>query len=484
MNSFYYLSFVAVVYPIFHLTPQRWRWLLLLAASYVFYGFLKAPYLLAVLVMVTGISYACGLRIAAQQDEIIRRRWLRIGSFSCGFILVLLKCLPFLDLHGRSIPGLQSTFFPYVISIGVSYFTFQAISYLADIYFEVEEPEHHFGRYALYLAFFPKLLQGPIERAGQLIPQLKAGYQFCYDNMRRCLVLFALGLFKKVVVADRIALYADTVYSDVHSYTGLALLLGTYAYALQIYFDFSGYTDMARATGRMFGINLTENFNTPYLATSIADFWRRWHISFSRWILDYLFKPLQFGWRDWGQAGTAAALIVTFLISGLWHGVSWGFLCWGGLHGSYLALALYWRPYQRRLHKWLGIEGSAFLKCWQVFATFHMVSLAWVFFRANSLADARYVIGNALNLSGCYHRLAALGLREFVARDVMLLMPRHRFVADLMILGALYLLYRGRNIDFYARPAWFRWSAYYALLVAIMFLGAFNSSSKFIYIQF
>jgi len=183
------------------------------------------------------------------------------------------------------------------------------------------------------------------------------------------MLLFTWGLFKKVVVADRLALYADQVYNNVHDYTGLSLIIGTYAFALQIYFDFSAYTDMARGTGRMFSINLTENFNHPYLATSIADFWRRWHISFSRWILDYIFKPLQMEWRNWGQAGTALALIVTFLVCGIWHGATWGFIFWGLLHGIYMAASIYYRPYQKRLHKWLGVEKSTWLKWWQIFVT-------------------------------------------------------------------------------------------------------------------
>jgi len=162
---------------------------------------------------------------------------------------------------------------------------------------------------------------------------------------------------------------------------------------------------MALGTARLFNINLTQNFNSPYLATSVADFWRRWHISFSRWILDYIFKPLQMGWRNRGQTGTAAALVVTFLVSGIWHGASWGFVIWGLLHGIYLAVSTYYRPYQKRLYKWLGVEKKPWLKWWQVFVTFNLVSLAWVFFRANGVGDALYVIseffsGNQISPAG------------------------------------------------------------------------------------
>jgi alginate O-acetyltransferase complex protein AlgI len=389
-----YFLFLPVVYLVFYFSPDRWRWLVLLTASYGFYTSFKAPYLVAILLIVTGISYACGLRIAAHQDDAIRKRWLWIGSFACVVILALMKYLPFLESGANSIFGFNSSFSAPLISIGVSYFTFQAISYLADIYLEIEEPEHHFGRFALYMAFFPKLLQGPIERAGGLLPQLKQPYQFDYDAMRSGMMLFTWGLFKKLVVTNRLALYTDQVYNNVHNFTGLSLIVGTYAYALQIYFDFSAYTDMARGTGLMFGINLTENFNSPYMATSIADFWRRWHISFSSWILDYIFKPLQMGWRNWGQAGTALALIITFLASGIWHGASKCFVIWGLIHGIYLASSTYYRPYQKRFYKWLGVEKSLWLKWWQVFVTFNLVSLAWVFFRAPDLKTAWYVISN------------------------------------------------------------------------------------------
>lgn len=393
-TSLKFYLFLPVVYLIFYFTADRWRWLVLLVASYGFYASFKAPYLLAVLFMVTCISYVCGLRIASHQDEASRKRWLQVGVIACVVILALLKYLPFFESQSNSILGLSSTFSKTIISIGVSYFTFQAISYLADVYLEIEEAENHFGHYALYLAFFPKLLQGPIERAGDLLPQLKQPYQFDYDAMRSGMLLFTWGLFKKVVIADRFALYADQVYNNVHSYAGLPLLLATYAYAFQIFFDFSAYTDMARGVGRMFGINLTENFNSPYLATSIADFWRRWHISFSRWILDYIFKPLQMRWRDWGQAGTAAALLMTFIISGIWHGATWGFVIWGLLHGIYLASSTYYRPYQKRLYKWLGIEKSRCLKWWQVFVTFQLVSFAWVFFRVDSVRNAITVVSS------------------------------------------------------------------------------------------
>ena len=361
-------------------------------ASYAFYATFKAPQLIFALMFVTVVSYVCGNRLG-KTTEVKRRKYIfLLGSAVCVLLLIGIKLLPIVTtLPGYNLP---SAYANYLLSIGISYFSFQAISYLADVYLEIQEPEPHIGYHALALAFFPKLLQGPIERSGDLLPQLKKPYWFDYDTMRTGLTLFTWGLFKKLVIADRLALYADQVFNHVHDYAGLPLIIGAYVYALQIYFDFSGYTDMARGTARIFGINLTENFNNPYLATSVADFWRRWHISFSRWILDYIFKPLQMTWRDLGKTGTALALFLTFLVSGIWHGLAWGYVVWGLLHGVYLATSIYYRPYQKRLHVWIGAGNCQLLKCWQVFFTFNLVSFAWIFFRGNSLSEAIYIISN------------------------------------------------------------------------------------------
>lgn len=416
-TSLSYFLFLPVVYLIFYFAKDRYRWVVLLIASYAFYATFKAPQLILTLILITAVSYACGVRLGQTSEEKQRKHIFWIGTTVCILLLIGIKLLPkFTTLLGSNIPEAYTNL---LITIGISYFTFQAISYLADVYLEIQEPEPHLGYHALSLAFFPKLLQGPIERAGDLLPQLKKSYVFDYDAMRSGMLLFTLGLFKKVVVADRLALYADQVFNHVHDYTGLSLIIGTYAYALQIYFDFSGYTDMARGTARLFGINLTENFNSPYLATSIADFWRRWHISFSRWILDYIFKPLQMSWRGWGQAGTALALLVTFLISGLWHGFSKGFAIWGLMHGIYLATSTYYRPYQKKMYKCIGVDKSQWLKWWQMFVTFNLVSFAWIFFRAGSL-NGLYAVKNVFNISGNFRSLHDLGVVAFARSNILI----------------------------------------------------------------
>ncbi|MCX5679785.1 MAG: MBOAT family protein [Candidatus Omnitrophica bacterium] len=401
-NSLKYFLFLPIVYLAFYFIGQRVRWVVLLAASLLFYAALNVPYLLIVLMLVAITTYTFGILLDRAKTTKARRTMLWSGIAANIFILIIMKYLPALS---KGIIGLSKLFsfntqtqpIRALVAIGVSYYIFQAISYLADVYLEIIKPERHIGYFALYLAFFPKLLQGPIERAGGLIPQLKARYEFNYNNMRLGILMCAWGLFKKIVIADRLGLYVNAVYNNVHVFSGLSLLLATYAYAFQIYMDFSGYTDMALGSALLFNINLTQNFNSPYTATSVADFWRRWHISFSRWIFDYIFKPLQMQWRDRRNWGTAAALIVTFFVSGIWHGASCGFVIWGLLHGLYLACSVFYRPYQKKLHKTLRIEKTWFLRAWQIFVTFNLVCFAWVFFRAENLADAFYIITNIFN---------------------------------------------------------------------------------------
>jgi D-alanyl-lipoteichoic acid acyltransferase DltB (MBOAT superfamily) len=321
------------------------------------------------------------------------------------------------------------------------------------------------------------LLQGPIERAGDLIPQLQKKYEFNYDNMRFGMLLFTWGLFKKVVIADRLGLYVDAVYKDVHAFTGLSLLLATYAYAFQIYLDFSGYTDMALGSARLFNINLTQNFNSPYLATSVADFWRRWHISFSRWILDYIFKPLQMQWRNWKTWGTATALVVAFLVSGIWHGASWGFVIWGGLHGLYLACSVFYKPYQKKLHKAIGLEKTRLLKIWRIFVTFNLVSFTWVFFRAGSLKDAFYVIANMLNgVKGVRSGfLLSQGIQELALTSVAIL---------LFVCFALNIFKQNVINGFNRKSALYRYVTYSTTILMIFFLAKYSSPKTFIYFQF
>ncbi len=470
-NSTQFLLFLPVVFLVFQWIGDRYRWLVLLVASYLFYATFKAPQLPVALAFVTGISYVSGLRLGMAADEGRRKLIFWLGVSGCLLILAIMKYLP-------PILGMGSADHPHAnlaVSIGVSYFTFQAISYLADVYMGLQEPERHLGRQALYLAFFPKLLQGPIERAGDLLPQIREPYRFDYDTVRSGILLFAWGLFKKVVVADRLALFVDPVYDNVHAYTGLPLVLATYFYAFQLYFDFSGYTDMALGAGRLFNIRLTRNFNSPYLAVSVADFWRRWHISFSRWLLDYLFMPLQMQFRRWRTGGLVLALLLTFLACGVWHGARWTFIVWGALHGVYMAVSTVSGPLRKGLReRWTTrIPGS--LRFLQIAFTFQLVCFAWIFFRANSVDDALYVVTHLLSgVDGAKAFLLAQGSRELViAIASMLIVTAASSLDEDAIAGP----------KLRERPVYVRWTAYYLLLASLVVFAA-GQQGRFLYFQF
>ncbi len=482
--SLEYFLFLPLVFLIYHYSSDRVRRLVLLLASICFYAAFKLPYLLVALALVVTVTYAAGLGIAASSNSGRRKALFLLGISANLLVLIAIKYLPFLLKSFNSLaayfPGdLSVPVSPLLVSIGVSYFVFQALSYLIDVYLEIQEPEHDFGQFALYLSFFPKLLQGPIERASDLLPQLHAPYEFRYDMVRSGLLLFTWGMFKKLVVADRLAIYVDMVYADVHGNSGMALLMATYLYAFQLYFDFSGYTDMALGTARMFNINLTRNFNSPYLATSIADFWRRWHISFSRWILDYIFKPLQMHFRAWGNYGTAFALMVTFIVSGIWHGASWGFIVWGGLHGLFLAASVFYRPLQKWIHKTCGLQGTITLKVWQIVVTFNLVCFTWVFFRAATIADAGYII-NRIFLD-----TISLITKGSLSGMFQLGSGKTRFFQSLLPLALMLAVFLAKKrVDFFTKPRWFRWGVYYLLLYTILYHSVINSKPQFVYFQF
>ena len=486
-TSLEYLLFLTTVYLVYFFVGERFRWGVLLAASYIFYATWKVPYLLAVITLVSLTTYGFGIWIDQATSARAKRYLLWAGIAANVMILVVMKYLPFLSENLKSLSTLLSVdtqFQPIkaFATIGVSYYIFQAISYLFDIYLEIEKPEHHLGYFALYLAFFPKLLQGPIERAGELLPQLKNLKKCDVYQLRSGLFLIIIGLFKKIVIADRIGIFVNPVFANVHNFSGMNLLIATYAYAFQIYFDFSGYTDMALGCAQLFNINLTQNFNSPYLARSVAEFWRRWHISFSRWILDYIFKPLQMQWRNWKNWGTALALLFAFLISGIWHGASWGFVIWGGLHGLYLACSVFYKPYQKKLHKFFRAEKTSILKVWQIIVTFNLICLAWIFFRANTVRDAWYIIT---------HLFTGSFTTSSIAYDIEIMSESGSMKQELLVLvislglwlasariGHKKILDRIINMS-----CWLRFSLYYAIVMYLLLFGYFTKQS-FAYVRF
>lgn len=455
-TSLPFLLFLPAVFLI-HFLAGDLRWLVLLLASVAFCAALGSPVPLLALALVSVTSYVLARVIGSSAGgKRTAAFWGGVG-LNLGVLVV-----------ARYGSGLGSGGTPWV-SVGVSYFVFQAISYLADVHLGVLEPEPHLGRLAESLAFFPKLLQGPIERTGHLLPQLRAPYRFDAAHVRAGLLQFGVGLFRKVVIADRLALFVDAAYGRVATQTGATLVLATYAYAFQIYFDFAGYTDMALGAARIFGVRLTPNFRSPYSATSVADFWRRWHVSFSSWILDYVFKPLQMLWRRQGTLGTAGALLVTFAASGVWHGAAWNYVVWGLLHGTYMAVEALWRPYRKRFVRWLRFDGTPVLLLAQRAVTFNLVSLAWVFFRAPTLSDARMTLA----------RMATPGMPRVT--EVPFLREHVATLAGALVLerALAWSVSEDGHRAFVGWPGPARWLAYVTLGYACLVFG--TSARGFVY---
>jgi len=473
-NSIQFLLFFPLVTVLYFVVPQRWRWLLLLVASCVFYMAWIPVYVL-ILFLIIGIDYTAGLQIEKSSGQ-RRHLFLAVSIAANVSLLAIFKYYAFLtDNFSRLFHLFNSSLnFPVlnlVLPIGLSFHTFQALAYTIEVYRGRQKAETHLGIYALYVMFYPQLVAGPIERPQHLIHQFKEEHRFDPAMVTSGLRLMLWGFFKKLLIADRLALLVNNVYNHPHSYSGVPLVFATYCFAYQIYCDFSGYTDIAIGAARVMGIDLVRNFNSPYAATSVQDFWRRWHISLSTWFRDYVYIPL--GGSKGGELGTLRNLVIVFFISGLWHGASWTFAEWGLLHGLFIIVFLQWSKHSHRFptpQAWAPIRQLLGL-----FVTFNAVCFAWIFFRANSTTDAFWIVGHLFPLQNS-QAVFNLGL----SRGELLVS-----VAAIVVLEVVQ--YVGRNYDGAvilnnARLS-FRWMAYYTLILAILLLGEFGGQ-KFIYFQF
>jgi len=375
----YYL-YVFIAALLFHVLPKKWQWIWLLLISIVFLA-LWDIFFFVILIFITGMTYFLGRQIEDKQPEEESRVsfYLGIGIISCVVILLIFK-------YGPQLTNLFS--YQILMPLGISYYTFQAISYLMDIYSGKIRAERHFGYYAIYLGFFPKLFVGPIERAGPFIKQMKNGINFDYQTFLYGIVRTFWGLFKKVMVVNRLAVIVENVFSTPEIFSGAELWVGVFLCGFYIYFDFSAFIDIAIGISQLFGIKLTENFKRPYLATSITDFWRRWHISLSSWLRDYIFIPLNFETRRAsGKIAQCINIMLTFLISGIWHGSAFNFIVWGGMHGFYQMIEYAFKNISSKMAKKTGIN-LKINRTLSIILTFIVVNLSWVVFYANSLSNA------------------------------------------------------------------------------------------------
>ncbi|ESA37596.1 membrane bound o-acyl transferase mboat family protein [Leptolyngbya sp. Heron Island J] len=385
-TEFRFILFFILVFSIYWKLPNKtWKKLWLLICSYIFYGIWDWRFL-SLIIGSTFVDYMTGLKIYDSNTQIAKKAWLTLSlSINLGILGFFKYYNFFVDslVHLFDTTGLSfnSININIILPAGISFYTLQTLSYSLDIYFGKLTPQKNFLNLACFVAFFPQLLAGPIVRASDFLPQLTAIQKFRNVNVKACLVLFIVGFFKKACISDNLAPFVDNYFSAVDSYTALSGWLATMSYAVQIYCDFSGYSDMAIACAGLLGYNLCVNFDAPYFSSSITEFWRRWHISLSNWLRDYLYIPLG-GNRD-GTIATYRNLIITMLIGGLWHGAAWRFVVWGALHGIALVCHKEWSQLWNK--KSLINQTS---KIWGVGITFYWVCFTWIFFRANSFIDA------------------------------------------------------------------------------------------------
>lgn len=470
-NSLQYIIFFPLVAITYFLLKQvRHRQAILLIASWFFYTAWKPEYIFLLLIS-TLADYIIAKKIY-KTENISRRKILLFVSLAINIaILFSFKYFSFFD---RNLLRLLSYYnIQYLVSesslllpVGISFYTFQTMSYTIDVYRRKIKPEKKFRKFALFVSFFPQLVAGPIERAGHLLPQFDIKHKIDYKRITDGLKLIFWGFFQKIVIADSMAIFVDTVYSNPGSFYGLDIMLVTFFFAIQIYGDFAGYTDIARGSAKIMGYDIRINFNLPYFANSIADFWRRWHMSLSNWFRDYVYFPLG-GSKSKTKLRIWSNIMITFVISGFWHGASWVFIIWGALHGMYYIIEKIIYDKFPALKK----SKSPIFNLFKIFIVFSLVNFAWIFFRSPSVSIALILIKNLFNFS-------SFGItfdRQSIALNIILA----------TLLFAVHYIEQKKDIISYLseKPAFIRWTIYYISAFLLFALGNFGLK-EFIYFQF
>lgn len=478
-NSFTFLLFFPIVTIIYFLLPQRARWAWLLAASCYFYMFFKAVYIL-ILFFTIIIDYFAGILLENEQNA-QRKKWWLIASLVANIgVLAVFKYFNFLN---GNLSGLCTLFgatnpIPYLnilLPIGLSFHTFQAMSYTIEVNRGNQKAERHFGIYALYVMFYPQLVAGPIERPQNMLHQFYEKHVFDYQRVVEGLRMMLWGMFKKVVIADRLTLFVDPVYNHPNDYHGFQTILATIFFSFQIFCDFSGYSDIALGSAKVMGFDLMVNFNRPYFSKSISEFWKRWHISLSTWFRDYLYISL--GGNRVSKTRTYFNQFITFMISGLWHGANWTFVIWGSLHGAYLIIGEFTKKFRGKVGAGIGLGKTPMLnKFVQVVTTFMLAAFAWIFFRAANFSTAVTIIKNSLHVSK-----AQLGL-HILGDDT------YNFVLCFVFIGIMESIHwfmhnNDVNLLMNRQPVWVRWLIYILFVFTIVNFGMFDDH-QFIYFQF
>jgi D-alanyl-lipoteichoic acid acyltransferase DltB (MBOAT superfamily) len=464
--------FIFIFFPIitfgYFILPHRWRWLWLLLASCFFYMFFIPKYIL-ILALAIVIDYFSGLAMEKSKTKKRKKIFLIISIVSNLSLLFFFKYFNFFTSnidYLASILGWNYSLnaLKIILPIGLSFHTFQSLSYIIEVYRGRYPAEHHFGIFALYVMFYPQLVAGPIERPQNLLPQFHSRLDFDYAKFISGFQLALWGLFKKVVIADRVSVFVNQIYNNVPGYQGPHFLLATFFFAIQIYCDFSGYSDIARGIARMMGFELMRNFRAPYFSRSISEFWQRWHISLSSWFRDYVYIPL--GGNRVTKSRNYFNLFITFLLSGLWHGAGWTYVFWGSLNGLYLIIEKF---FQTKIKLTINRFGA-------IIFNFFLICLAWIFFRASSFEQAIYILKQILS-----NGYKLLSLNTYFSNNAVQLS-----ISGLMILLLIifdWLAFEGGAVKLKLNLKFWKPLFFIFIFLLILFFGKFINN-QFIYFQF
>ncbi len=492
--AFFFVCFFACYW----IAAHEWRKRLLLFGSYLFYGMWNWRFLF-VLFFSAAFNFALGNQIYHSSKSKNKRFYLWCAIAGNLTVLIYFKYANFFLLNFQNL--LHFFGFPTAISmlhlmvpVGISFYTLQAMTYPLDIYRGQLIPSTRFSDFATFVAFFPQVTSGPIERARNLLPQFSVPVKFYWSRVTGGFKLIAWGLFKKIAVADQLALLVDSVYQSPQENHGIVLMAATIFFAFQLYCDFSGYSDMAVGIARLMGFNIMRNFNYPFSASSVAEFWRRWHISFTSWVTDYLYTPIAISLRYWNQFAVLLSLFITFLLVGLWHGAQWKFVIFGALHGLALSAEVLTRNARKKLSAYLPNKICGFFG---TIYTFVFFSATLIFFRAASVEQALYILTHSC--SGFANVFLNLFGKNIIGQNVLSGHPLWEFASMTFLIGlleAIQWFQRHFNVTkwFSSEPLWLRWLTYYLPLGSISLLGillwgvvlllGISEKSSFIYFKF
>ncbi|MDO8490231.1 MAG: MBOAT family O-acyltransferase [bacterium] len=478
-NSLFFLFvFFPIVAGLYYLIPHRYRWCWLLLASCYFYMSFIPGYLL-ILAFTISIDYVAGIYIEKLSGA-KKRNFLLLSIVSNIGILFIFKYFNFFNANLSELASLFHWNYSLenlsiILPIGLSFHTFQSLSYIIEVYRGRQKAERNFGIFALYVMFFPQLVAGPIERPQHLLHQFTEKHSFRIGQFMSGMRLILWGLCKKVVIADRVSVFVNQIFNNAHDYAGPHFILATFLFAFQIYCDFSGYSDMARGLARTLGFELMINFNAPYFSKSVSEFWHRWHISLSTWFRDYVYIPL--GGNRVPHTRWLGNILITFLLSGMWHGANWTFVVWGLLNGLYILTSVLTQEIRLKINRFTHYEGTAAQHVLSVAFTFLLIGASWIFFRARSLSDAWYIFGQILSNGGDFSRVQPFLHQHFAALTISFCAIGALMIADYGI------THKTQFERLRQTPIAFQIMGYSCAILIIVALGKFTNE-QFIYFQF